>query len=72
MLTKTRNRRIGEILVDLGYCTEEQIAHALEIQAQHPGKMLGRLLVETNSLTDKEVFQAVQLQWEDWLKGNPS
>jgi hypothetical protein len=37
MLTETPKRKIGEILVDLGYCTAEQIARALEVQAQRPG-----------------------------------
>lgn len=70
MLTKTESRRIGEILVDLGYVTEEQVARALEVQATNPGKKIGRLLVEMGILTDQQVFRAIELQWEDWLKGN--
>jgi len=70
MLTKTATRRIGEILVDLGYVQDVDIAKALEVQARNPGKKIGRLLVDMNCLNDQQVFQAIELQWDDWLKGN--
>jgi len=70
MLTKTATRRLGEILVDLGYVQEVDIARALELQAQNPAKKIGRILVELDRLTDQQVFQAIELQWDDWLKGN--
>jgi len=70
MLTKAATRRLGEILVDLGYVQEVDIARALELQAQNPGKKIGRILVELDRLTDQQVFQAIEFQWDDWLKGN--
>ena len=70
MLTKTATRRLGEILVNLGYVSDVDIAKALEIQARNPGKKIGRLLVDMNCLNDQQVFQAIELQWDDWLKGN--
>lgn len=70
MLTKTATRRLGEILVDLGYVQDMDIAKALEFQAHNPAKKIGRILVEMDCLTDQQVFQAIELQWDDWLKGN--
>jgi hypothetical protein len=70
MMTKTANRRIGEILIGLGYISGEDVAHALELQKQSPKKKIGRILVETNALTDQQVFKAIELQWDEWLKGS--
>ncbi len=34
-------RRIGQILVDLGFLTDDQLEMLLEEQQQRPGEMLG-------------------------------
>ncbi len=36
-------RRIGQILVDLGFLSDEQLEMLLEEQQQRPGEMLGQI-----------------------------
>jgi type IV pilus assembly protein PilB len=69
-LVANPQRKIGVILISLGFVSEEDLAKALELQKQNPGKKLGRILVEMGCITDQQVFQAIELQWEDWLKGS--
>jgi len=35
-------RRLGQILVDLGYITDEQLKQLLEEQASHPSEKIGK------------------------------
>ena len=39
-------RRIGQILVDLGFLTDEQLEMLLEEQQQRPGEMFGQIAIE--------------------------
>ena len=36
-------RRIGQILVDLGYITDDQLEMLLDEQRRRPGELLGKL-----------------------------
>lgn len=60
------SRMIGEILVELGYATEEQIQAALERQASidpsHSPPLLGEILVEMGVVTDDQVREALAAQ----------
>ena len=48
-------RRIGQILVDLGYLTEDQLWDVLEEQKQSPGEVLGQVAVRLELVTDEQV-----------------
>ena len=69
-LVASAPRKIGVILISLGFVSEDDLARALETQKQNPTKKLGRILVEMGCISDQQVFQAIELQWEDWLKGS--
>ena len=50
-------RRIGQILVDLGFLTDEQLELVLDEQDQHPGELLGRVAV--NMLAARQLFRSI-------------
>ena len=56
-------RRIGQILVDLGYLTEDQLWDVLEEQKQSPGEVLGQVAVRLELVTDEQVTEALAEQW---------
>ncbi len=56
-------RRIGQILVDLGFITDEQLEQLLEEQQQRPGKLFGKLAEELELITDEQLAQALAEQW---------
>jgi len=55
-------RRIGQILVDLGYLTDEQLEMVLEEQAQRPGTLLGKVALEMSVITEEQLLQAIAEQ----------
>ena len=55
-------RRIGQILVDLGFLTDEQLEIVLEEQEQQPGAMLGRIAEDMQLITDEQLIQALAEQ----------
>ncbi|QDU93033.1 GspE/PulE family protein [Lignipirellula cremea] len=55
-------RRIGQIFVDLGFISDDQLEVLLEEQKQNPGQMLGRLGMEMNMVTDEQLAQALAEQ----------
>jgi len=54
-------RRIGELLTDLGYITEEQLAHALEVQ-KNSDRRLGEILLENGDITELRLAEALSIQ----------
>jgi type IV pilus assembly protein PilB len=52
-------RRIGQILVDLGFLTEERLEMLLEEQQQRPGEMLGQIAMSMGLITDEQLAQAL-------------
>jgi chromosome segregation ATPase len=58
----TARRSIGEILLEHGYVTEEQLAQAVQWQEQ-TGKPLGQVLVEAGTITRLELASALAEQW---------
>ncbi len=52
----------GEILLEFGLVTEEQLKMALDIQKQTTGKQLGDILVEMGVVTPQQILQAVEEQ----------
>lgn len=57
----TPNKRIGDILIDAGVITSEQLSAVLQIQAA-TGKKVGELLVEEGFVTEREIMEAVEFQ----------
>jgi type IV pilus assembly protein PilB len=56
------SRRIGQILVDLGFMTDEQLKIVLEEQEQQPGALLGRIAEDMQLITDEQLIQALAEQ----------
>ena len=56
-------RRIGQILVDLGFITDDQLDMVLEEQAQNPGQMLGRIAEDMGLVSDDQLIQALAEQF---------
>jgi type IV pilus assembly protein PilB len=56
-------RRIGQIFVDLGFITDEQLEALLEEQQQHPGTLLGKLAESQSLINEEQLAQAVAEQW---------
>jgi type IV pilus assembly protein PilB len=55
-------RRIGQIFVDMGFITDEQLEMLLEEQQQRPGTLLGKIGLELNMLNEEQINQALAEQ----------
>jgi len=55
-------RRIGQILVDLGFISDEQLEMLLEEQRRHPGELLGKIAEEMGLITDEQIALALAEQ----------
>ncbi len=55
-------RRIGQILVDLGFLHEDQLETLLEEQQQRPGEMLGQIAMSMGLITDDQLAQGLAEQ----------
>ncbi len=56
-------RRLGQILVDLGDLTEDQLWDILEEQKKSPGEVIGRVAVRMGLVTEAQVTEALAEQW---------
>lgn len=55
-------RRIGQILVDNGFITEEQRDMLLDEQQQRPGTLLGKIALDLNMVTEEQLTEALAEQ----------
>ncbi len=55
-------RRIGQIFVDMGFISDEQLQMLLEEQQQRPGTLIGKLAQDLNMLTEEQLVQALSEQ----------
>lgn len=62
MVEQTKNLRIGDLLKEYGYVSEEQLADALEYQKSHKGLRLGQALLEMGVVTEQQVMQALAVR----------
>ena len=53
------SRRIGQIFVDMGFMTDDQLTLLLEEQQQQPGALLGKLAEDMSLITDEQLAQAL-------------
>jgi len=56
-------RRLGQILVDLGYLTEDQLWDILEAQKQSQGEILGQVAIRMGFVSEAQVTEALAEQW---------
>jgi type IV pilus assembly protein PilB len=55
-------RRIGQILVDLGFLSDDRLEMLLEEQQQRPGEMLGQIAMSMGLITDEQLAQGLAEQ----------
>ncbi len=57
-------RRIGDLLVDKGYLTADQLAYALERQrSEGRGKLLGEILVEESLCSEEQIAECLAAEY---------
>ena len=56
-------RRLGQILVDLGYLTEDQLWDVLEAQKQSEGEIIGQVAIRLGFVNEVQVTEALAEQW---------
>ena len=58
-----RKKRLGDLLVEVGVITEEQLSTALEMQKnEKKGEKLGNVLIELGVTTEQQIMEALQQQ----------
>ena len=55
-------RRIGQILVDLGYVSDEQLELLVDEQQERPGQLLGQVAMDMGLINDDQLAQALAEQ----------
>ncbi|MBN1854796.1 MAG: Flp pilus assembly complex ATPase component TadA [Pirellulales bacterium] len=53
------HRRIGQILVDLGYISDEQLELLVDEHRQHAERLIGQVAMEMGLVTDEQLAQAL-------------
>jgi type IV pilus assembly protein PilB len=56
------HRRIGQVLVDMGFITDEQQELLVDEQHQQPGLLLGRVAIDMGLINDEQLAQALAEQ----------
>jgi type IV pilus assembly protein PilB len=56
------HRRIGQVLVDMGFITDEQQELLVDEQQQHPGQLLGKVALDMGIINDDQLAQALAEQ----------
>ena len=54
-----KNIRIGDVLKEFGYVTDEQIGEAIQYQKTHEGLRLGGALIEMGLITEHQMLEAL-------------
>jgi len=57
------HRKLGQILVDLGYINEDQLWDILEEQKRSPGEVIGQVAIRMGLVTDAQVTESLAEQW---------
>lgn len=57
------SRRLGQILVDLGYITDDQLWDVLEEQKKSPGEIIGRVALRLGFVNESQITEALAEQW---------
>jgi type IV pilus assembly protein PilB len=56
-------RRLGQIFVDLGFITDDQLETLLEEQSQQPGQLLGKVAESQGLINEEQLAQALAEQF---------
>ena len=56
-------RRLGQILVDLGHIDEDQLWDILEEQKQSPGEVIGQVAIRMGIIDEAKLTEALAEQW---------
>jgi type IV pilus assembly protein PilB len=56
-------RKLGRILIDLGYLNDDQLWDILEEQKQSSGEIIGQVAVRMGHVTQEQVTEALAEQW---------
>ncbi len=56
------HRRIGQVLVDMGFITDEQQELLVDEQHEHPGQLLGKVAIDMGLVNDDQLAQALAEQ----------
>ncbi len=56
-------KRIGEILIEKGKITQEQLEEALEIQSSRKGRRIGEILIKQKYITESDLKEALAEQY---------
>ena len=56
-------RRLGQILVDLGYLTEDHLWDVLVEQKRSPGEVIGQVAIRMELVNEGQVTEALAEQW---------
>ena len=56
-------RKLGQLLVDSGFITDDHLEMLVEEQAQNPGQMIGQVAQEMGLITDEQLIQALGEQF---------
>lgn len=54
-----KNLKIGDVLKEQGYLTQEDLEKALEVQKNSSGKRLGEVLIQQGYITENQMLQAM-------------
>jgi len=58
------NKRIGDILIEQGLITDQQLKEALEMQKSGNKKRLGEIFVETGAISKEELYEILQYVYD--------
>ena len=61
-----KNVRIGDILIEYGYITADQLDKALAYQKEHPELRIGQALQALGFVSEKQVLEALAKRLEDY------
>jgi type IV pilus assembly protein PilB len=56
------HRRIAQVLVDMGFITDEQQELLVDEQHEHPGQLLGKVAIDMGLINDDQLSQALAEQ----------
>lgn len=56
-----KKRRLGDMVIDAGFITEEQLNEALKLQ-RASGKKLGEILIDEEFITEKQMIEVLEFQ----------
>ncbi len=59
-----KNLKIGDMLKEQGYLSDEDLLKALEVQRREKGKRLGEVLIEQGYITENQMLQAMAVKMD--------